>query len=101
MVDDPWPALPKDLTLARTTRTFTEKSVPDGLLQSHQIAAGVWGQIVVEDGSIDFAFEDALDHRRYLEAGDNLVIPPQRLHRVILTGPVRFLIEFYRTDDIL
>ncbi len=93
-----WPSLPHGLSLARTTAEFTDETVPKGLLRRHHIAPGVWGNIVVSRGSLDFAFEDSLGAVRSVAAGDTLAIPPERNHRVLLTGPVTFVIEFYKAD---
>lgn len=88
--------LPDDVTLARTTPTFDEHTVPDGLLSAHRTADAVWGRLVVLDGTLDFAFEDAAAAPRTLVVGERQVIPPGREHRVILTGPVNFHVEFHR-----
>jgi tellurite resistance-related uncharacterized protein len=84
------------LTLQRTTPTFDERSVPAGLLRAHQIADGVWGRLVVEEGSLDFAFEDAPAAVRTVSAGDHQVIPPATPHHVVINGPVSFGVEFHR-----
>ena len=88
--------LPVGLTLQRTTPTFDERSTPVGLLRAHQVAEGVWGRLVVEGGSLGFVFEDAPDVVRVIGSGDEQVIPPSALHHVVLDGPVRFAVEFYR-----
>jgi len=90
------PAVPDGLTLARTTPLFDETSVPAGLLKAHQVAAGVWGRLVVESGTLDFVFEDEPSNFRRLVAGDHQVIPPERPHHVQLVGAVTFCVEFHR-----
>ena len=88
--------LPDGLTLARTTPVFDENTVPAGLLAAHQVAEGVWGQVIVESGELDFVFEDAPSNVRRLAAGDRQVIPPQRPHHVHPVGAVKFCVEFHR-----
>ncbi len=88
--------LPDDVELQRTTPTFDEHSTPSGLRAAHAVADGVWGRLVVHDGSLGFVFEDAPDDVRTMSAGDHQVIPPRRLHHVIIGGPVRFAVEFHR-----
>ena len=88
--------LPDGLTLNRTTPTFDEHTTPAGLRSAHSIAEGVWGRLVVQDGSLGFVFEDALDDVRTVTAGEFQVIPPARLHHVVIGGPVRFAVEFHR-----
>lgn len=88
--------LPSGLTLQRTTSTFDEHTTPAGLLRAHRVATGVWGRLVVESGSLDFVFEDAPDDVRVVGTGEHQVIPPSVPHRVVLHGPVRFAVEFFR-----
>ena len=44
----------------------------------------------------DFSDGDAPDVVRVIGSGDEQVIPPSALHHVVLDGPVRFAVEFYR-----
>jgi len=88
--------LPDGLLLQRTTPTFDEISTPKGLRAAHTVADGVWGRLVVEDGALGFVFEDRPDEVRTIGAGEYQVIPPTRLHHVVIDGPVRFAVEFHR-----
>ncbi len=93
--------LPADVELQRTTPVFDETTVPRGLLNDHRVAPGVWGRLVVSEGELRFRFEDE-DADRHLTAPATLVIAPDRLHRVVTSGPVRFVVEFYKppaSDD--
>lgn len=91
--------LPPDATHVRTTPWFDEHDVPVGLLDAHQIAAGVWGRLVVDHGRLRFRFEDEDESATMtLGPGGSVVIPPERLHHVELVGPVRFAVEFHRVD---
>ena len=88
--------LPAGLVLVRTTPVFDNDSVPAGLLNSHQVADGVWGRLVVHTGSVGFVFDDDPDQEIAIDAGGHVVIPPTRLHHVLLDGPATFAVEFYR-----
>jgi tellurite resistance-related uncharacterized protein len=91
--------LPPGTTHVRTTPWFNEDDVPAGLLEAHQIAAGVWGRLVVDRGRLQFRFEDEDEPATVtLGPGDAIVIPPVRLHHIELVGPVRFAVEFHRLD---
>lgn len=92
MTDRPIPA---GHVLTRTTPQFDEHTVPAGLLASHRIAPGVWGRLVVLSGAVTFAFDDESEAPRCLGAGDAVTIPPDRPHRVVITGPVGFVVEFH------
>lgn len=89
--------LPAGLELARTTDEFTQDTVPAGLLRAHRVADGVWGRLMVREGSVGFVFEDVADLPLDLDAGDMVVIPPGRAHHVVPHGHVRFVVEFHRT----
>jgi tellurite resistance-related uncharacterized protein len=101
--------LPEGLELERVTREFDERSVPAGLLSAHRVASGLWGRLVVTSGEISFVFEDGsgdgagveddLEWRRTVRTGEHVVIPPGRLHHVVVTGPVTFRIEFHRPTE--
>ena len=88
--------LPSELTLVRTTESFTEQTVPQGLRRAHRIADDVWGRLVVTAGSVVFVFEDEPSAPRRLSDGRSQIIPPGRLHRVETPDPTEFHIEFYR-----
>ena len=89
--------MPAGLTLQRTTPPpFDEHSTPAGLRRAHQVAAGVWGRLVVESGSLGFVFEGQPDVVRRIGAEREQAIPPEVPHHVVLDGPVRFAVEFYR-----
>lgn len=90
--------LPPDLEHVRTTPTFTEESVPAGLLGAHRVATGVWGRLVVHSGALVFRFEDEADLGHEVSEGESLVIPPDRLHHVEVDGPVTFVVEFHRAS---
>ena len=88
--------LPADAEYVRTTPAFTDESVPAGLLKSHQVAENTWAVLTVRSGALDFAFEDHPGSRR-LDAGATQVIPPRRLHQLIIGQAVFFDLAFYRT----
>jgi tellurite resistance-related uncharacterized protein len=91
-----WPLLPDGLEYVRTTAVFDQEDHPKGLLRAHRVAEGVWARLVVHTGELGFVFEDHAEHPRRISAGDHVVIPPQRLHHVVIDGAVTFSIEFHR-----
>lgn len=90
--------LPAGAVLVRTTPVFDETSVPEGLRRAHRVAAGVWGRLVVAEGSLRFVFEDDPEPR-VVAAGAHQVIPPERPHHVEVIAPVRFVVEFHRVPE--
>ena len=90
------PTLPDGLELTRTTKVFDNDTAPAGLLKAHQVAEGVWARLVMHSGSVGFGFEDRPAAVIPVADGGNVVIPPQRLHHVVLGEPATFVVEFYR-----
>ena len=88
--------LPAGLVLTRTTPTFDQDNVPAGLLNTHRVAEGVWGRLVVHTGRLNFHFEDDPDNHIPVAAGSHVVIAPTRPHHLELVGPSTFAVEFYR-----
>lgn len=88
--------LPEGLKLVRTTALWDEETVPAGVLAGHRVADGVWGQLVVRSGAVGFVFEDEPNVTIEVATDGRVVIPPGRLHHVVLVGPATFVVEFYR-----
>lgn len=88
--------LPPGLVLQRTTDDFSAETVPPGLLHAHQVAAGVWGEIEVLVGTVEFVWEDDPEEPVTLEAGDRLMIPPEVRHHVEPGPDARFHVSFHR-----
>ncbi len=89
------PHVPNDATYVRTTVRFSPHTAPAGLLRAHQVAPGVWGRLLVDEGEVGFAFEDD-GEERLLTAGDSIGIPPGRPHHVVPREDAIFAVEFYR-----
>lgn len=90
--------LPDEAVFVRSTPDFDEHSVPAGLLAAHRVADGVWGRLVVRDGSIVIVFEDDPEWRYSIAAGSSQVLPPGARHHVEIVGPVQFAVEFHRVS---
>jgi tellurite resistance-related uncharacterized protein len=94
--------LPDDVRPYRRTPTFTEATVPAGLLRAHDTKAGVWGLIHVLEGALAYRVTDprraASETTLTPEAAPGVVEPTIR-HEVQPLGPVRFYVEFHRRED--
>ena len=88
--------LPADLAHYKTTPEFTRESVPMGLQRNHTTAAGVWGRIVVREGSLRYVIEEPDMEEHLLGPGMPGIVEPQIAHHVVIDGPVLFCVEFYR-----
>lgn len=91
--------LPEGAKSYRRTRSFDEHTVPAGLLGTHRTAPGVWGRLWVEQGRLWLHFDPPLSERVDVVPGEPAVIPAALSHRVRLSGPVRFSVEFLRVAD--
>jgi len=91
--------LPPGLEFYRRTDTFSEQSVPAGLLKAHATKPGIWGLIRVTDGELHYRIEDErrIPAETRLRAGLTPgVVEPTIRHSVEPAGPVRFHVEFFR-----
>jgi tellurite resistance-related uncharacterized protein len=89
--------LPEGLTSYKRTPTFTEASVPAGLLKDHSTKEGTWGLIHVEEGSLRYVVTDARRPRtERLLTSESVpgIVEPTILHHVEIHGAVRFHVEF-------
>ncbi len=86
--------LPEYLVKISSTSNMTEETVLPGILKNHDLRKGRYGLLVVEEGALQFVWEkesEVLD----ADPGHPIVIFPEKLHHVKITGKVQFYIEFY------
>jgi tellurite resistance-related uncharacterized protein len=87
--------IPPDAHVYHRTPEFTEATVPHGLQHQHSTKAGVWGRIVVVDGSLIYRILPT-NTTTTLDPANPGVVEPEVLHEVEVQGPVRFYVEFLR-----
>ncbi len=86
----------------KRTPTFTENSVPAGLLAEHSTKEGVWGLIHVTQGRLRYFITDPRREPEgyVLDPGTEPgVVEPTILHRVEPMGSVEFQVEFLRAPS--
>ena len=88
--------LPQGAQKIGSTPTMTEETVVPGILKKHLAPKGRFGYLVVEEGALQFVWEDDPDHVLDADADHPIVIFPERFHHVSITGDVRFRVEFYQ-----
>ena len=91
--------LPPGLEPYKRTATFTETTIPAGLLGEHSTKEGVWGLIEVESGTLRYLVTDPRREARDLTlvaGGEPGIVEPTILHRVEPVGQVRFHVQFLR-----
>lgn len=92
------PQLPANVVVYKTTREFTETTVPAGLLRAHTTKEGTWGRIVVLEGALHYALSDDDGPGWLLEPGVLGIVEPTVPHQVTPRGAVRFKVEFLRVE---
>jgi tellurite resistance-related uncharacterized protein len=89
-------ALPEGLTAYKQTATFSERDVPAGLLRDHRTQAGVWAEIIVEEGKLEYTCGRG---SFVLCPGVVGIVEPTQPHHVRPLGEVRFYVRFRRDSD--
>ena len=93
-------SLPEGAVKAGSTPAMTEKTVVPAILKKHLAPRGKFGYLVVEEGSLQFVWEDEEDNILDADPEHPIVIFPERYHHVSITGTVRFRVEFYDVGGI-
>ena len=89
-------SLPSNISAYKRTPEFTRDTVPEGLLRAHSTKAGVWGRIVVLEGSLEYRILEPEVETLVLSPGEDGVVEPTMRHEVEPLGDVRFFVEFCR-----
>ncbi|KIG15586.1 hypothetical protein DB30_05460 [Enhygromyxa salina] len=90
------PRLPPCATSYRQSPEYDETTIPAGLLRSHHLRAGAWGQIQVLEGSVQYVLEDEGDLTLVLRPGVMGIVAPARPHHIALGPGARVCIHFCR-----
>ena len=94
-------ALPDQAIKIGSTPSMTADTVAAGLLRKHLAPRGKYGLLVVEEGSLQYVWDDDADHVLDADPDHPIVIAPERYHHVVITGPVLFRVEFYQVPQTL
>lgn len=90
------PRLPPNAVCYKETSVFDQHSVPAGLLASHTLRAGTWGQIVVLEGKVDYVIEEEPVLAFVLRPGVDGAVAPEQPHHVTLQPGAQFMVRFLR-----
>ncbi len=83
-----------------STPTMTEETVVPGILKKHLTPRGRFGYLVVEEGALQFVWEDDVENVLDADPEHPIVIFPERFHHVAITERVRFRVEFYEVGSV-
>lgn len=90
---------PHKATKIGETPLMNEKNIFPQILESHMTPKGKWGKVVVIEGEIQYKWED--DSQIYtVDTNNPLIIEPERLHKLVISGPVILKVEFYKLDEV-
>jgi len=87
--------LPDGAQKTGSTPSMTEETVVRGILKNHLAPKGKFGLVVVEEGTLKYVWEDDPDNVLDADPDHPIVIFPERFHHVVVTGKVKFRVEFY------
>ncbi len=107
------PQLPNDVEVYKSTKTFSETTIPSGLTHKHTTKAGTWGRIVIDQGRLLYEILDSppsLDPEPktdpeapgavldswVLRPGVVGIVAPEAPHQVRALGSVSFHVEFLK-----
>lgn len=88
--------LPENVAAYKRTPSFTEATVPPGLLKNHSTIEGAWAKIVIEEGSLKYTIQSDPPEQVILSPERCGIVEPRVLHQVEPLGKVVFHVEFYR-----
>ncbi len=92
-------SLPSQLEPYKRTPEFSEGTIPAGLRKRHSTRAGVWGRIVVLEGSLRYRILTPCVEEQLLSPERHGVVEPETPHEVEPVGAVRFYVEFLRAGE--
>tara|TARA_B110000495_G_scaffold179755_1_gene173365 strand:- start:102 stop:539 length:438 start_codon:yes stop_codon:yes gene_type:complete len=81
---------PENFIPYKKTPVFTEESLPSGLKNDHSTKTGVWGKIILIEGTLQYRV-NSLKTDTVLFPNEPGIILPEILHSVALLGPVNFM----------
>lgn len=88
--------LPDDVEPCGKTPLFTNETVPDKILNHHELQAGTWGLLTVEAGTVNFFLKGGDAPFSVIPSGETFVILPEEVHHVRLSEDAEFFVTFYK-----
>ncbi len=88
--------LPDEVEISGKTPLFTNETVPDKLLNHHDLQAGTWGLLTVEAGTVSFFRQGDDAPFTVISSEKPFVILPEEIHHVRLSEDAKFFVTFYK-----
>lgn len=89
-------SLPANAEASGKTPVFTNETVPDKILNHHDLQAGTWGLLTVESGTVSFFLKGDETPLAVIASGETFVILPEEIHYVRLSEDAKFSVTFYK-----
>lgn len=89
-------SLPDEVEPSGKTPLFTNETVPDKILNHHELQAGTWGLLTVEAGTVSFFRKGDDAPVAVISSEKPFVILPEEVHYVRLSEDARFFVTFYK-----
>lgn len=89
-------SLPADVEPYGKTPVFTNETVPDKILNHHDLQAGTWGLLTVESGTVSFFLKGDDAPLAVIASRETFVILPEETHYVRLAEDTKFFVTFYK-----
>ena len=83
----------------KVTPVFDEASLPAAIRNAHNTKAGVWGLLRVLEGEVSLVVHEPTRSVR-VPPDHPAPIPPEAVHHVEPSGPMRMQVEFYREPPL-
>lgn len=93
-------SLPADAEPSGKTPLFTNETVPDKILNHHDLQAGTWGLLTVESGTVSFFLKGDDAPLAVISSEKPFVIVPEEVHYVRLSEDAKFFVTFYKRPRI-
>ncbi|PRQ07571.1 DUF3565 domain-containing protein [Enhygromyxa salina] len=90
------PRRPPCATMYKQTPEYDETTIPAGLLRSHRLRGGAWGEIEVIAGTVEYVLEDEDNLTFALRPGVLGIVAPERPHHIALGPSARVRVRFCR-----
>jgi tellurite resistance-related uncharacterized protein len=90
--------IPEHYVASRSTPSFNAESIPAGLRRRHQTKPGVWAEIRVASGALDYHLHAPFHETQRLVLGRIGIVLPGVEHDVAPCGEVSFTVTFFARE---
>ena len=90
--------IPDNVVFYKRSPQFDQDTTPANILKAHTTKPGVWGRIVVTEGSLTYHIVEPEEEAHELRPGVAGVVEPTMKHYLRIDRPVRFHVEFLKEE---